>query len=40
VLGPVVDTDFLHPNQLTVGAVELAFTNASASYQRITDSFA
>lgn len=38
VLAPVVDSDFLHPNRLTVQSVEQSFANACAAYQEIRQS--
>jgi len=35
VLAPIADSDFLHPNQLTVPAVEKAFADACTAYQEI-----
>jgi HD-like signal output (HDOD) protein len=35
VLGPVVDSDFLHPNNLTVTAVEQTFAAACATYHEV-----
>ncbi len=39
VLGPIADTDFLHPNQLNLEGVEQAFGHALLQYQRVLDSF-
>ena len=35
VLGPIADSDFLHPNRLTVQTVEQTFAVAVANYQEI-----
>ncbi|MFI5336894.1 MAG: HDOD domain-containing protein [Opitutales bacterium] len=39
VLAPIADTDFLHPNQLTVGGVEKIFADTEAAYQKTCASF-